>query len=108
MSKHIEAYFKSENDAESVHAELNKLKVNNVLIEEMPKDYGGTMLIPFLSINSSTGSGGVVPLSPIKPEQHNSSQDLTQLLQFDVEDEDYEDALTILKENDGYGDKSKF
>lgn len=59
MAKKIEVYFKSENDAESAHAALKKLKVNDVYIEEIPEDIDTGVFVPFSSADVGSSSGAV-------------------------------------------------
>ncbi|SDK01774.1 hypothetical protein [Sediminibacillus albus] len=111
MAKTIDAYFKSENDAEAVHARLQTLKVSDVSVEEVPEGTDTKVLVPFFPANTGTGSGG--GFAPIAPLVNNSqtkdegSETLTHLLHFQVEEEDYEEAIKVLKDSDCYGDKSQ-
>lgn len=111
MAKKIEVYFSSENDAESAHAELKKLKLNDIFIEEMPEDTHTRLFVPFISSNvgSSGTSGSAGPIAPVAPivgrdnGENNDNENLSHLMHFEVEDEDYEEAVSILKEHDCYG-----
>ncbi|MFD1020247.1 hypothetical protein [Thalassobacillus hwangdonensis] len=83
--KRIDAVFKNENAAESVKAELQPLRVENMMVEEITeesyglRDFFRKMVVP-------ESDGGHPP----------------HLLQFDVKDEDYEKARSIIKGHDGY------
>lgn len=122
MAKKIEVYFKSENDAESAHAALKKLKVNDVYIEEIPGDTDTGFFVPFSSANvgSSSGAAGysgtagtagsaggpIAPFAPIVGRDNDEDHDhgkLTHLMHFNVEEEDFDETVSILIDNDGYG-----
>ncbi|UOR13352.1 hypothetical protein [Halobacillus amylolyticus] len=91
MTKHVEAYFKTENDAESAKASLQKIEIENELVEPIPDD--------------SSLLARLVPLSNFK--NPGSDRHLTHLLQFDVKEEGYKSALSIIEEHDGHMDQSE-
>ncbi|UOQ92596.1 hypothetical protein MUO14_19440 [Halobacillus shinanisalinarum] len=91
MTKHVQVYFKTENDAESANASLQKLAIENEQIEPVPDDP------PLLS--------RLIPLNNLNnPETDNH---LTHLLHFDVKEEERESALEIIKEHKGHMDPSE-
>lgn len=113
MTKRVELYFKSEDDVESVQANLNTLKVNNLTIEEMTDDTDTKMFAPFLPTNvSSTGInngaafGFPSPFTSIiannNDDDHFANDRITHLLRVDVEEEDFEQFLNIIKNYDCY------
>ncbi|MBM7572625.1 hypothetical protein [Aquibacillus albus] len=115
MATHILAYFKNENDAEAVHADLHRLHVNNVVVDEMPEDAEPEMIVPIAAVNTGSGGAAVtnngffaaaygqLDLDDIGDDAEDRRK---HLLEFDVEDEDVDAAIEILKKHDGYIDKS--
>lgn len=114
MSRSVEVYFKNENDAESARSSLQTAKVNNLFIDEMPESNETMMYIPFFPTNTSAsgtpgsvgpvGAGAPLVLDDNKEDDHQGR--LTHLLQFDVNEEDYDHALSILKQHECYNIKS--
>ncbi|WP_082234855.1 hypothetical protein [Halobacillus massiliensis] len=107
MKKHVEAYFKNENDAEGARAALQKMPVENDIVEAIPEGRNVTGVVPVLNQSGTSAVTGVAGftdfLNPKKDSQKEDIEEeaghLTQLLQFDVAEENYKEALTILKEN---------
>lgn len=111
ITKHIEVYFKSEDKIEAAHASLKTLKTtSNLYIEEMPEDDGVKMFVPFFPTNiasssSTTGTLGSYGSFPPFMTQMGSDDDpdrMTHLLRFDVEEEDYNQAIEVLKKNNAF------
>lgn len=91
------AYFKSENDAYSAMTSLQKLKVENERVEDIPKESGWVRVLPF-------SSGGFQATMAEYGETFNealSAKDaqITHVLQFDVDKEDYDAAMKVLEEH---------
>jgi hypothetical protein len=84
--KRIQAYFKNENDAESVKAKLQSLNVNNATVEEIPENNDGILDI----------------FRDLIVLDESDKQQLTQVLQFEITEEDYQKANAMVKESDGY------
>ncbi|WP_077624568.1 hypothetical protein [Sediminibacillus massiliensis] len=113
MAEHVEAYYKSENDAESARAKLNTLNTNQILIEEIPDGTDTKLLVPFMGSGDMAASTttGVPPVAPTQMDNKKKEADpksLTHLIHFEVEEEDYEKALNVLRETGSYIDESTF
>ena len=67
MTRSVEVYLKSENDAESVRASLQTAKVKNLFIDEMGEDSEARMFTPFFptNIGSSGMPSSVGPIVPL-------------------------------------------
>lgn len=114
MTRIVELYFKSENDAESARSKLRTQKVNNVSLEEIPdvNDSDSRMFIANDASYSTgahtpnTGSGSVAPIAYTADDiddgnVENKSDDdrpISYLLTYEVSEEDYPDVLVSLKD----------
>ena len=109
MTRIVEIYFKSENDAESARASLQTQRVNNLFIDSIPESAGTKMYIPFFPTNIGTSgtpsnAGPIGPSAPLLTED-DSERDpgrLTHLLHLEVNEEDHDQVISFLKEHDWY------
>ncbi|MCR6095368.1 hypothetical protein HXA31_11870 [Salipaludibacillus agaradhaerens] len=111
MSQKIQAYFKTENDAENAVAQLQKLNASNVIVDELPE--GGSSLILFPVANlGTTGSGMGNFGAPgffgskeeIKSMGSNKSETFTHIVEFNISEDESKEAFATLKEADAYID----
>ncbi|WP_226037885.1 hypothetical protein [Aquibacillus saliphilus] len=84
--RNIQAYFKTENDAESVRASLESIHVENESVERIPTDHHELIEI-------------IIDI--FKPESREDEFS-PYLVQFDVSETDFEEASNIVKNNRGY------
>jgi len=115
MYKSIQAFFKTEDDAESAKATLNKLKTNDILVDELP-DGGGTMtVVPLGYSGNSThglgaGHGGIIaPIAftgEVNPDDDNAPRNF--MVDVQVEEADFQEALRVIMEKDGRVSKDLF
>lgn len=120
MYKPIQAFFKTENDAEKVKAELNRLKVNDIRVDKLedahrtlflsPLGYGGGSAGGMgASSAGSSGGGGIFPIFARSSEgQESDDTQRDHTVECEVDEEDYQTALKIMMDNDGYVDKDTF
>lgn len=112
--KEVKLYFKNENDAHSAQSTLNKYRISNVSMEEMNEGNRTGLFIPIFSPYWGTGSGtggGGLPFfgggsnddSDQGQAQEADSKYMSHMLRFEIEEEDYEQAISELKEYDPYG-----
>ncbi|RKL66831.1 hypothetical protein CR203_13435 [Salipaludibacillus neizhouensis] len=117
MSHKIQAYFKTENDAEAASAKLQKVNVSNVLIDKIPEGSKGVMLLPITNLGvggsgmgTAAGPPGMLArltnLKDVGKSDREKSDAFSHLLDFEVTDEDFEEALDVLSESDAYLDES--
>ncbi|MFZ4452396.1 hypothetical protein [Salibacterium aidingense] len=107
MAENLQAYFYSENDAEDVRIKLQKLKVDNVLVDHIPDGTDFTVLVPLQGASTGSGAGGIVPGAvSLHKDDKGDGKDLNHIVQFEVEEKDKPEALAIIKENNGYMDKA--
>jgi hypothetical protein len=111
MTRSVEVYLKSENDAESVRASLQTVKVKNLVIDEMGQENGTRMFTPFFPTNiggSGIMAGSVGQIGANAPividEDGFRGEDAipSHLLKMDVEESEYDHVLSILKKHDCY------
>ncbi|WP_182201422.1 hypothetical protein [Paraliobacillus salinarum] len=112
MYKQLQAYFRSENDAEDVRAKLNKLHVQNVQVDTLETDYDSTFTAPLIARIGTTPNTAGMPAYPFKVmdddmlDHNNEGRNVS--LECEVHEEDFAEALKILSENDGYVDREQF
>lgn len=107
MAASIQAYFKSENDAESANAALQRLRVKNITVEEIPESGRAITVLPIFHGGGGT-MGGTIGAMPTQDNSELSGKDndsITHMLQGEVEEADHEKAIQILSENNGYAKK---
>lgn len=80
----VQAYFKDENDAESVRAKLKTINVEDGMIERVPEGRNITDVVRDL----------------FSGEDHNGHD--PHVLEFNVSDDEHDTANSIVKENNGY------
>ena len=110
MTRSVEVYLKSENDAESVRASLQTVKVKNLYIDEMGEGSDTKMYTPFFptNIGGSGMPGSVGPIganAPIVVDNDvfsDKDANPTHLLKVEIEESEYDHVLSILKNHDCY------
>jgi|SRR5690625_4386359 len=112
MTQIINVYFKTEDEAEKAKSRLQQLKIKDISVEEMPEASGTTIYVPFFPTNTGTpatsgSQGGLGSVTPIIPaveadDKAERNDHLMHLLRIEIEDQDYEEAVSILKEQDCY------
>lgn len=113
MYKPIQAFFKTEDDAETVRAELNKLKTNDIRVDRLQDTDRTILLAPItFSGNYSTGmgagGGGSIVPGFITQDVEGNDDPREFTVECKVAEDDYPDALKIIMENDGHVDKNAF
>ncbi|GGM27599.1 hypothetical protein GCM10011351_11790 [Paraliobacillus quinghaiensis] len=107
MFKKIQAYFKTEDDAEDVHATLNKLNIQNVLVDQLTEESDRSFIAP-LGVNGSTSAANPVGYPVPSDFEEDDKKERSIMLEFEVEEEDFGEALNIIKENDGHVNRELF
>ncbi|CQR45996.1 hypothetical protein BN1058_00239 [Paraliobacillus sp. PM-2] len=112
MFNRLQAYFRTENDAEDVRAKLNKVNVKNVTVDTLDTDYDTTFTAPLVARISTSPNAAGMSLYPFQVEDddalYENAKDRNVILECEVEEEDFTEALQILYENEGYVDKDIF
>ncbi len=109
MTKHVQAFFKTENDAEDVKSHLQTLKVDDARVDTLPDADNKMILTPLaFSGNNAHGmgaGGGIVATFDAKDGTPVDDSPRPNSLEFSVADDDYQEALKIIMENDGHVSK---
>ncbi|MEC5424116.1 hypothetical protein QGM71_11495 [Virgibacillus sp. C22-A2] len=100
--ENILAYFKSENDAESARANLQRLQVSSIIVDKLPETEGQQTFVPLFTVGSTTTSTGIVGTVSNNGNEGDHGKEMTYLVEGKVKPEDYEEALQILAESKGY------
>ncbi|MGP4039311.1 hypothetical protein ACTWP4_05280 [Gracilibacillus sp. D59] len=113
MYKSVQAFFKTEDDAETVRADLNKLKTNDIRVDHLPEADRTLILAPItFTGNYSTGmgaGGGILPaIATTNSGEEVDDTPREHTIECEVAEDDYPEALKIIMENDGYVDKNSF
>ena len=108
MDHHLQAYFKSENDAESALVKLKRVAIRDARLDSIPEGNIHPYVIPALNFSSSaTPNTGVVTQNTTFNDK-GSSEGLTHILEFSVSPEDVSEALQVLSSTDAHVDEQSF
>lgn len=115
MEKRIEAYFETENDAESARAGLQRIRATNVIVDSIPEGDENKKYVPVVPfrvdsnpgvVSSGTqGTDGLARFAHAQEDWHDKGETkeyMTHMLQADVYEEDYDKAIDLLIRNAGY------
>ena len=116
MTKDLIAYFKSESNAERARAGLQRIRVENLYVDEMPEQDGSKEFMPIMGSDQqhlADGLGGfnaeqASALQSIEGEDVlniDDGQPVTHMIHGKVEDDDYVEALTIIHKAHGFLEK---
>ncbi|MFZ0369510.1 MAG: hypothetical protein WAM07_07905 [Halobacillus sp.] len=110
MTKHVEAYFRTENDAESAKSSLQKYNIEQEAVEPIPEEVDLTPIVP-ASGSANTGGGTFNFTDVITPNKDKDAmadkRHLTHVLNFKIPEENYDEALKVIVEHDGHMEQSK-
>ncbi|MBH0231136.1 hypothetical protein [Halobacillus yeomjeoni] len=112
MTKHIEAFFSTENDAESAKADLQSLSIQHEMVEAIPEDVDLTPVVPVAG-SSNTGGGTFNFTEVLKPKYDNDGalsdkRHMTHTLHFYIKEEEYDRALEIIEKHEGHMNHKHF
>jgi len=115
MTKDLIAYFKSESNAESARAGLQRIRVENLYIDEMPEQDGSKEFMPIAGSETQLAGelGGFNAeqagvLQSVEGEGNLNIDDgrpVTHMIHGKVEDDDYVEALIIIHKAHGLLEK---
>ena len=99
MSKSILVYFKSENDAEAARSGLQRLRVSDVYLDHLPEGDNKTSYVPIgdMDADDTESRKGF-----FKGLFQKDNEPMTHLVQAKVQEVDYEEAMGLLTELNGY------
>lgn len=102
MTKSILVYFKSENDAESAHASLQRLRVSDLFVDEIPEAEQNRIVVPLFNLGTTSTNAGIIGSMDEQGDQDMTDDSLTHLLEGQVDEADYEEAMQVLSDSKGY------
>lgn len=117
MTKDLIAYFKSESNAERAKAGLQRLRIENAYIDEMPEHDDTREFMPIMGSDQQSLGGG---LGGFEVEQASALQNaedenildmddgrpITHLLHVKISEDDYVEALKVVHKARGFLEKS--
>lgn len=98
MPKSILVYFKSENDAEAARSGLQRLRVSDLYVDHLPEGDNKTTYHPI----TNTGEADTEKSKGILKGLFQKEDPMTHLVQAKVQEVDYDEAMEILTETNGY------
>lgn len=114
MTKDLIAYFKSETQAERAHAGLQRIRVENLYVDEIPEQDESKKFMPIMNTDHQSLAGG---LGGFGVEKANASQGIeeeealldidddqpvTHMLHGKVGEDEYAEALQIIHQSQGF------
>lgn len=119
MTKRIEAYFTSENDAMSAESSLQRFPVSDALVDTLPEQSKSQTFLPIYALGSTSGGTGTNGAGGVgigtfgwieekiddegKRGMGDSEETMTHMLEFELADDaNLEEIVKVLKEHNGY------
>lgn len=104
MQNKIVAYFRTENDAESARSALQSLRVSNLMVDSIPDSGKRVRYIPVAPFGAHWGAAGFVKRGTLLDDEPSAGSDapMTHLLELEIEETDFEEAMKLLQENNGF------
>lgn len=106
MFKPITVYVKNENDAEDLKAKLKRFKTNDLLVDQIQDRDDLDLIAP---PPPNEGHGGVYantsPEIPIYVNSEGDDEERNSILTGEVAEEDFQEALNVIREEGGYIEK---
>jgi|SRR5690625_2967905 len=99
MPKSILVYFKSENDAEAARSGLQRLRVSDLYVDHLP---GGDTKTAYVPIGSADREDLESRKGFFKGLFQKDEDPMTHLVQAKVQEVDYDEAIGVLSELNGY------
>lgn len=120
MTKALIAYFKTENNAESARAGLQRIKGENLYVDEMPEDDDAGKYIPIMMGTDQEALGGGLNGSSAQEavvmqqtddydfmEDEEDDRPITHMVHVEVNEDDYSEAFQIIHKAKGYLEREK-
>lgn len=127
MDKRIQAYFRTESEAESVRIKLKKYETKDMLMDELGEPMGADdrLLVPLAAAaptssagvaGSNYGAGGVIPQRGLgayvgmheaeeATDHDGEPHNLHFVISAKVKKEDYDEVVKTIRSNHGYLEK---
>ncbi|MBM7579938.1 hypothetical protein [Jeotgalibacillus terrae] len=108
MEHHLQAYFKTESDAESALASLQRCPIRDPRIDAIPDTDRNPFLLPALSFSSSSAPQTGVITDRDAISEADSSETFHYLIEFYVNENDREEVLSVLSKTEAHLDKEAY
>ncbi|MCZ0704363.1 hypothetical protein J2T56_002700 [Natronobacillus azotifigens] len=108
MFKPITVYVKNENDAEDLKAKLKRFKTNDLLVDQIQDKDDLDLIAPPPPHEGHDGVyANISPQVPIygDSEEILENEERNSILTGEVADEDFQEALNVIREEGGYIDR---
>lgn len=118
MTKRIDAYFTSEDDAISAESSLQRFHISNTFVDTLPEPDARQTYLPIYAVGATSfgsgttgaggaGIGGFAWVADEMPEDggllDKNEHPMTHMLEIELADDtNVDDVVGVLKENNGY------
>src|SRR5690625_1059072 len=111
MSRNVQVYFHTENDAERLKATLSKFTVSNIVIDQLEEADSKRLVVPNVPIQSGGANlphseTGSYPIGYQEVDKDDKPRHA--VISIEVAEDDLNDVLRAVKELDGHVDRSLF
>lgn len=111
MTKYVQAYFRTEDEAEQLRATLSKFATSNVMLDQLEADGKNSLVVPYIPFEgagTTTGNAelGLQAVSYRAVEDDQENRNI--VISFDVAESDLYNVLVEIQKLDGHVDKSIF
>lgn len=111
MTKYVQVYFRTEDEAEQLRATLSKFTTSNVMIDQLEADSGERLVVPYVQVEgagtntgNATGGSNVIGYQDVKKDQETRNI----VISFEIAQDNLYDALVEIQKLDGQVDRSLF
>lgn len=111
MTKSVQVYFHTDDEAEKLRAKLSKYKASNVMIDHLEELDDSHLVVPYLphaSGGTSMGNPGTGSQAVAYQDVEVEDQPRRTVITFDVEENDLEDVLIEIQKMSGHVDRALF
>lgn len=110
MTKYVQVYFRTEDEAEQLRATLNKFTTSNVMVDQLEGANEGRLVVPYIQPEASGTNVGMqvgshaMGFQDIKDDQEPRNI----VISFEIAQDHLYDALVEIQKLDGQVDRSLF
>jgi len=111
MTKYVQVYFRTEDEAEQLRATLSKFTTSNVMLDQLEENNQGRLVVPYVPYSASGTTAGntqvgsqVMGFQDVEDDQEQRNI----ILSFEIGQDDLYDVLVEIQKLDGHVDRSLF